>query len=102
MPDEERTEVLDYTSRGIVWNPSQNFSVYSFDTETNDFEAVFPADAPTAWLRFKGFWGDQEYSMADPRQGRVCGQSLWGDGPDFIIRKNLGRVDVSLRQAKKR
>ncbi|KAF2272703.1 uncharacterized protein EI97DRAFT_425984 [Westerdykella ornata] len=95
MPDDEKTEILDYTSRGIFWDPSHNLVIYSFDMETGDFRAIHPADAPTSWLKFNGFWGDQEYGREDPRQGTVCKQSRWGDGPDFISRKNLGRIDVS-------
>jgi len=95
MTDDQNTVILDYTSKGIFWDTSKNLWVYAFSAEKQTLTAIHPTDTPTSWFSFSGYWGDQEYESQDPRQGTVCNQVKWGDGPTFVIRKNLNRVKVS-------
>ncbi|KAL9024471.1 MAG: hypothetical protein Q9196_006494, partial [Gyalolechia fulgens] len=50
----------DYTDQGTLWDPWLSAYFYSFDANSNAFSAYDPG-FPTAWLRFVGRWGDQEY-----------------------------------------
>lgn len=47
--------------------------------------------APTSWFHFDGRWGDEVYSLADPRQWRLFGQYHYVTGPDGPRFKTLNR-----------
>ena len=96
MNDEAATAIIDYTSRGTYWDPLLNPVIYNFSSRNQKIEPCRPADAPTSWFGFQGYWGDQEYKLEDKRQGIVCNQVKWGNGPTFAIQKNLERKQVKL------
>ncbi|KAI5467144.1 hypothetical protein BGZ63DRAFT_370468 [Mariannaea sp. PMI_226] len=100
----------DETDRGPLWDPSLNNYAYHYDY-TKDFgdddidqfedeeevesESLVPAatnpHAPTSWFHFRGRWGDELYSLADPRQWRLFGQYHYVTGPDGPKFKTLDR-----------
>ena len=47
--------------------------------------------APTSWFHYAGRWGDDVYSLADPRQWRLFGQYHYVTGPDGPKFKSLNR-----------
>lgn len=96
MHDEIGTSIRDYTSNGTYWDPLLNPLVYTFSNWSQTIIPQRPSNAPTSWFEFRGYWGDQAYESSDPRQGTVCGQIQWGNGPTFAIRKNLDRIQVSI------
>lgn len=48
-------------------------------------------NAPTSWFHYAGRWGDDVYSLADPRQWRLFGQYHYVTGPDGPKFKSLNR-----------
>ncbi|KAL2204211.1 hypothetical protein CC79DRAFT_1324983 [Sarocladium strictum] len=99
----------DVTDRGPLWDPALNNYAYHYDyllddeqrrRVNNDTLGEEPAsftpaaknpDAPTSWLHFRGRWGDEVYSLADPRQWRFFGQYHYVTGPDGPWYKQLSR-----------
>lgn len=94
MNDDAETAIIDYTSRGTYWDPLLNSAIYNLSGRNQEIESCRPPDASTSWFGFQGYWGDQEYKSQDKRQGLVCDQVKWGNGPTFAIQKNLERVRV--------
>ncbi|KAJ8131354.1 hypothetical protein O1611_g2272 [Lasiodiplodia mahajangana] len=92
MADEDNTAILDYTSKGALWDPSKNLWVYELSPEKMTLIAVEPSDAPTSWYKFAGIWGDKTYKEDDPRQDVVCGVPKWVNGPAGIPYKILARI----------
>ncbi|KAJ5063897.1 hypothetical protein J3E72DRAFT_395760 [Bipolaris maydis] len=83
----------DYTNRGTVWDPLLSAWYYKFTPSTNKFEA-YDGQAPTAWLNFRGRWGDQEYPESDKRQFKLFGQAKFSGGPTGPADKQLNREKV--------
>ncbi|KAL8931931.1 MAG: hypothetical protein Q9216_007021 [Gyalolechia sp. 2 TL-2023] len=86
----------DYTDQGTLWDPTLSAYSYSFDANSNTFSAYDPSH-PTAWLRFVGRWGDQQYPDSDPRQHKILGidaTAKFSDGPSGPQDKQLNREDV--------
>ena len=100
----------DVTDKGPIWDPALNNYAYHYDPsleayahdsgddagdEDDQPRSLIPAtsnpDAPTSWFHFRGFWGDEVYSLADPRQWRFFGQYHYVTGPDGPKSKNLNR-----------
>ena len=84
----------DVTDKGPLWDPSLNNYAYHYDYTLEDDvdldnvhhkHSLVPAaenpDAPTSWFHFRGRWGDEVYSLADPRQWRLFGQYHYVTGP---------------------
>ena len=102
----------DVTDKGPLWDPSLNKYAYHYDyvvdkghaddsekgpseRESRDSGSLVPAaenpSAPTSWFHFAGRWGDEVYSLADPRQWRLFGQYHYVTGPDGPKFKALNR-----------
>lgn len=98
----------DQTDRGPLWDPALNNYAYHYDyvrgrAERPDVRkgaikeptSLTPAatnpKAPTNWFHFEGRWGDEVYSLADPRQWRLFGQYHYVTGPNGPIQKWLHR-----------
>lgn len=108
----------DITDEGPLWDPSLNNYAYHYDytiehdvdledddddKEDRQPHSLVPAsknpNAPTSWFHFRGRWGDEVYSLADPRQWRLFGQYHYVTGPIGPKFKSLYRS--KLCQAKK-
>ncbi|KAM5352534.1 hypothetical protein ACJ41O_005256 [Fusarium nematophilum] len=94
----------DVTDKGPLWDPALNNYAYHYDytkeyqedtDELREPQSLVPAasnpHAPTSWFHFRGRWGDEVYSLADPRQWRFFGQYHYVTGPDGPKFKNLDR-----------
>lgn len=89
--------LTDYTDQGTLWDPILSAYFYSFNASTNAFTAYDPS-YPTAWLRYVGRWGDQQYGNDDPRQHEllpgVSATARFTSGPTGPEDKQLNRTDV--------
>ena len=83
----------DYTNKGAMWDPLLSTWYFMFDAGRNAFTAYDDA-TPTAWLDFKGRWGDQEYPTSDKRQVKLFGQAKFSGGPTGPVDKQLNREKV--------
>ncbi|KAB2108148.1 hypothetical protein AG0111_0g3933 [Alternaria gaisen] len=83
----------DYTDKGVMWDPVLSASFYKFDAGNNAFSA-YDGQAPTAWLNFKGRWGDEEYPESDKRQVKLFGQAKFTGGPTGPVDKQLNREKI--------
>ncbi|KAJ4267760.1 Vacuolar protein sorting-associated protein 62 [Fusarium torreyae] len=94
----------DVTDKGPLWDPSLNNYAYHYDytkehnhdpEDLHEPQSLVPAasnpHAPTSWFHFRGRWGDEVYSLADPRQWRFFGQYHYVTGPDGPRFKTLDR-----------
>ncbi|KAK7431716.1 Vacuolar protein sorting-associated protein 62 [Neonectria magnoliae] len=94
----------DETDKGPLWDPALNNYAYHYDytkeysedtDELQEPQSLIPAasnpHAPTSWFHFRGRWGDEVYSLADPRQWRFFGQYHYVTGPDGPKFKTLDR-----------
>jgi hypothetical protein len=101
----------DVTDKGPLWDPALNNYAYHYDytkEEDHDPEAkheplsLIPAasnpHAPTSWFHYRGRWGDEVYSLADPRQWRLFGQYHYVTGPNGPRFKTLNRGKMCQRQ----
>ncbi|OQE90801.1 hypothetical protein PENNAL_c0011G02772 [Penicillium nalgiovense] len=77
--------LLDYTDRGVLWDPVLNGYTYTYD-ETAAFQAVNSED-PVAWLDFNGRWGDDQ----PPNEPSVFGEAKNVGGPNGPKFKGLDR-----------
>lgn len=87
--------LLDYCDRGILWDPLPSSYRYVYDA--GRFRPADGAVHPTAYLRFNGRWGDQQYPDSDPRQRKVLGIGLtakFGRGPTGPRNKQLDRRNI--------
>lgn len=96
MADEDNTAILDYTSKGTLWDPSKSLWIYELSPEQMALTAVEPSHAATSWYTFAGIWGDKTYKEDDPRQEVVCGVPKWVNGPAGIPYKVLARISVGV------
>ena len=89
--------LTDYTGQGTLWDPILSAYFYSFDANANKFTAYNPAH-PTAWLRYTGRWGDQQYADDDPRQDMIFpgidATARFTNGPTGPASKQLSRLEV--------
>lgn len=83
----------DYTNKGTLWDPLLSAWYYKYTPSSNQFEA-YDGSAPTAWLNFKGHWGDQEYPESDKRQFKLFGQAKFSGGPTGPADKQLNRDKI--------
>ncbi|KAK5992367.1 Putative vacuolar protein sorting-associated protein TDA6 [Cladobotryum mycophilum] len=106
----------DVTDKGPLWDPALNNYAYHYDytreherdtleqevlTEKGllqDTNSLVPAsknpDAPTSWFHYRGRWGDEVYTLADPRQWRLFGQYHYVTGPSGPKFKHLERAKM--------
>jgi hypothetical protein len=83
----------DYTDKGVMWDPLLSANFYKFDAAKSAFSA-YDGQAPTAWLNFKGRWGDEEYPKSDKRQVILFGQAKFSGGPTGPVNKQLNREKI--------
>lgn len=76
--------LLDYTDRGVLWDPVLNAYSYSYDVATGSFAS---ASDPVAWLNFNGKWGDDQ----PPNEPSIFGQARNVGGPNGPKFKALDR-----------
>ncbi|CAN6635657.1 putative vacuolar protein sorting-associated protein Tda6p [Trichomonascus vanleenenianus] len=84
----------DFTDRGALWDPAQNFVAYTFDGTTVEYaNGTEPGREERwgKWLEFLGHWGDQKLSPLDPRQKFHPFEWRYIDGPLGPLTKNLIR-----------
>lgn len=81
----------------MLWDPLQSAYFYNYTntTGTPTFSAL-DALYPTAWLNYRGKWGDEEYPEDDDRQELLLGGAVakYGSGPTGPVDKQLDRKDV--------
>jgi hypothetical protein len=87
--------VFDYTSQGLLWDPTLSAYYYTYSPETKKFSPV-PEDTPVNYLYFNGYWGDQEYTDDMSEQSSFHGFHKWTGGPQGPWFKHLDREDVCL------
>lgn len=85
--------VVDHTDNGVFWDPLASAYLYDYDVASGIFSAYNGAD-PTAWLDFKGRWGDNQLPDSTPGQLDVFGQRKWATGPTGPYDKDLTRSAV--------
>lgn len=78
--------LLDYTDRGVLWDPILNAYAYTYNTETGAFTGSDPG-VPVAWLEFNGRWGDDQ----PPGEPTIFGEAKYVAGPDGPKFKGLNR-----------
>lgn len=86
--------LTDHTSNGSLWDPVLNAFWYTYDETTTEFkgaENMGLEDNPVGAMRFKGRWGDQQYSDGDERQYSFWGWRRFVDGPTGPWDKGLVR-----------
>lgn len=81
--------LLDYTDRGILWDPTLNAYAYTYNPATATFEAG-SAEFPVAWLNFNGQWGDDQ----PPNEPSIFGEAKYVAGPNGPKFKGLNRTHV--------
>ncbi|KAL9601594.1 MAG: hypothetical protein Q9219_002428 [cf. Caloplaca sp. 3 TL-2023] len=92
--------LTDYTDQGTLWDPALSAYTYTFDANTNTFTADDPS-YPTAWLKYVGRWGDQQYPDSDARQHKILGidaTARFVNGPTGPQDKQLNRKEVCPEQ----
>lgn len=84
----------DFTDRGPLWDPAQNFLAYWWDGESLRYGNGTVAgreDAYGPWLLFGGHWGNRKLPPEDPRQKFHPFEWRYIDGPLGPLAKNLLR-----------
>jgi hypothetical protein len=89
--------LTDYTDQGTLWDPLLNAYFYSFNADANTYTA-YDSLYPTAWLKFIGKWGDEQYPNSDKRQHEVIpgisATAHYAGGPTGPEDKQLNRTEV--------
>jgi hypothetical protein len=90
----------DFTDRGPLWDPTQNFLAYTYDGERIKYANGSHAGRESTlgnWLAYLGAWGDQKLIPTDPRQKFHPFEWRYIDGPIGPLEKNLMRTKVCER-----
>ncbi|PBP24049.1 hypothetical protein BUE80_DR005137 [Diplocarpon rosae] len=83
----------DYTSRGLLWDPTLSAYFYNFDGNSSSFESI--DGSPVGAMYYRGRWGDQQYSDKDPRQSPpFFGFRKFVSGPTGPWDKQLNRTNI--------
>lgn len=90
--------IQDHTSEGLLWDPTLNAYIYTYDRFTSTFTPFSPSssssrneESPTAWLDFRGKWGDRQLDDSDGRQRDFLGFRKFVGGPTGPRNKQLYR-----------
>ncbi|KAK9448243.1 uncharacterized protein V1518DRAFT_307646 [Limtongia smithiae] len=83
----------DFTDRGPLWDPAQNYVGYTYDGTTVYGEGDV-TDINAAWLYFPGHWGDDKLPPDDPRQHFHPFEWRYIEGPTGPLWKHLDRTVV--------
>lgn len=90
----------DFTDRGPLWDPAQNYLAYTFDGKhvafANGSEPGREARYGN-WLKYLGHWGDKKLPNWDRRQKYSPFEWKYIDGPLGPLTKNLIRGGVCQR-----
>lgn len=81
--------LMDYTDRGVLWDPVLNAYSYIYHPSTATFETA-NLDFPLGWLNFNGQWGDDK----PPHEPEIFGEAKYVAGPNGPKFKNLVRKHV--------
>ncbi|OOF90832.1 hypothetical protein ASPCADRAFT_58511 [Aspergillus carbonarius ITEM 5010] len=81
--------VMDYTNRGLLWDPIVSAYAYSFHASSQMFQP-YDLRYPVNWLEFNGQWGDD----ALPGGPELFGQAKYTAGPNGPKFKQLVRSNV--------
>lgn len=85
--------IQDYTSKGMLWDPTLNTYFYNYVGDTQTFTSI--NDSPIGAMLFRGKWGDQQYPGEDPRQPPpFLGFHKYVSGPSGPWNKQLNRAKV--------
>ena len=85
--------LLDYTSKGMLWDPTLNSYYYNYHAETASFQPI--KGSPVGAMTFRGRWGDEQYPDEDPRQPPpFFGFRKYVGGPTGPWDKQLNRTKV--------
>ncbi|GME89638.1 unnamed protein product [[Candida] boidinii] len=92
----------DFTDRGPLWDPSQNYLAYTYDAEISQItfangSVPFRESEYGYWLKYRGAWGDKKLDPSDPRQHWSPWEYKYIDGPTGPITKHLTRVSPCQR-----
>ncbi|KAJ5124179.1 uncharacterized protein N7515_008004 [Penicillium bovifimosum] len=81
--------LMDYTDRGVLWDPVLNAYIYTYNTTTGVFQAANSND-PVGWLNLNGKWGDDQ----PPNEPEIFGEAKNVAGPNGPKFKHLDRDTV--------
>ena len=84
--------LIDFTSRGTLWDPILNSFYYSYELITGTFQPY--NNEPTAWLYYSGRWGDPRLPNGASGQRDFFTFKKYDAGPTGPRDKNLGRSNV--------
>ncbi|RAL12164.1 uncharacterized protein BO97DRAFT_470394 [Aspergillus homomorphus CBS 101889] len=84
--------IVDYTDRGLLWDPARNAYAYSYDATSQKFQP-YDASFPVNWLEYNGKWGND----ALPGGPELFGQAKYTGGPNGSRFKHLVRSKVCPR-----
>lgn len=90
----------DFTDRGPLWDPAQNYLAYTYDgTKVTFANGSSPGreERYGNWLEFLGHWGDKKLPNSDRRQKYSPFEWKYIDGPLGPLAKNLMRYNVCQR-----
>uniref|UniRef100_A0A060SXM1 ARAD1A05192p n=1 Tax=Blastobotrys adeninivorans TaxID=409370 RepID=A0A060SXM1_BLAAD len=90
----------DFTDRGPLWDPRENFLAYKFDGENVTFANGSEPGREEKygnWLAYEGTWGDKRLPHSDPRQKFHPFEWRYITGPLGPLEKNLMRTQVCQR-----
>ncbi|KAJ5797914.1 uncharacterized protein N7503_007210 [Penicillium pulvis] len=82
--------LLDYTDKGVLWDPTLNAYAYTYDPATATFASDTSASYPVPWLNFNGQWGDAQ-PVGEPS---IFGEAKYVAGPNGPKFKTLDRTHV--------
>jgi len=92
--------LIDYTSRGTLWDPTLSAYFYNYDGNNRDFSSV-DSTSPLGAMNYRGKWGDEEYPDSDPRQERFWPPLVtfrrYSSGPTGPWTKGLNRTKTCPR-----
>jgi hypothetical protein len=83
----------DYTSKGMLWDPTLSSYFYNYHAENHSFESI--NGAPLGAMYYRGKWGDEQYPDEDPRQpAPFFGFRKFVSGPTGPWTKQLNRTKI--------
>lgn len=85
--------ILDYTSKGLLWDPTLSAYFYHYDATAQNFTAA-DSTSPVGFMDFKGQWGDEQYPDDDERQKSFLSFRKFVGGPTGPWDKALERKNV--------
>ncbi|EKD21492.1 hypothetical protein MBM_00605 [Drepanopeziza brunnea f. sp. 'multigermtubi' MB_m1] len=83
----------DYTSKGVLWDPTLSAYFYNFNGTSSTFESI--EGSPLGVMYYRGRWGDQQYPDGDQRQpAPFFGFRKFVSGPTGPWDKQLNRTRI--------